>query len=106
MPAIIPAYAIHHDPVLYPQPEKFNPDRFTSENVKQRESIEWLPFGDGPRNCIGLRFGLMQTRVGLAYLLRNFKFSVCDKTEIPLTWDKKSFLLCSKNGIFLKVEKV
>ncbi|XP_023298792.2 cytochrome P450 6a9-like [Lucilia cuprina] len=106
MPVIIPAYGIHHNPDLYPEPEKFNPDRFDAENVKKRDAIEWLAFGDGPRNCIGMRFGLMQTRVGLAYLLRNFKFSVSDKTEIPLEWDKKSFVLANKNGIFLKVEKL
>lgn len=106
MPVLIPAYAIHHDPDLYPEPEKFNPERFSSVNGKQRDSVEWLAFGDGPRNCIGMRFGLMQTRVGLAYLLRHFKFSVCEQTEIPLVWSKTSFVLATKNGIFLKVEKI
>lgn len=106
MPVLIPAHAIHYDPALYPEPEKFDPERFSSVNGKQRDSVEWLPFGDGPRNCIGMRFGLMQTRVGLAYLLRNFKFSVCEQTEMPLVWDKTSFILCTKNGIFLKVQKI
>ncbi|XP_075169602.1 putative cytochrome P450 6a21 [Haematobia irritans] len=106
MPVIIPSTAIHHDPELYPDPEKFDPERFEAENVKQRETVQFLAFGDGPRNCIGLRFGIMQTRVGLAYLLHNFKFSVCNETEIPLVWNKKSFVLCTKNGIFLKVEKI
>ncbi|XP_065369500.1 probable cytochrome P450 6a21 [Calliphora vicina] len=106
MPVIIPAYGMHHDPDLYPDPEKFDPERFDASQVKQRDAIEWLAFGDGPRNCIGMRFGLMQTRVGLIYLLRNFRFSVCDKTEVPLEWNKKSFILSSKNGIILKVEKV
>ncbi|KAM7344114.1 uncharacterized protein ACRADG_010946 [Cochliomyia hominivorax] len=106
MSVLIPAYAMHHDPDLYPEPEKFDPDRFSSTNTKQRDGIEFLAFGDGPRNCIGMRFGIMQTRVGLAYLLHNFRFSVCDKTEIPLIWNNQSFLLASKNGIYLKVEKV
>uniref|UniRef100_A0A1I8MZ63 Cytochrome P450 n=1 Tax=Musca domestica TaxID=7370 RepID=A0A1I8MZ63_MUSDO len=106
MPVLIPAYGMHHDPDLYPNPEKFDPDRFEASAVKQRETVEFLAFGDGPRNCIGMRFGIMQTRAGMAYLLRNFKFSVCEETEIPLTWDTKSFVLCSKNGIFLKVDKL
>ncbi|XP_075165034.1 cytochrome P450 6a9-like [Haematobia irritans] len=106
MCVIIPSAAMHHDPDLYPDPEKFDPERFDAENVKQRETVQFLAFGDGPRNCIGLRFGLMQTRVGLAYLLHNFKFSICNETEIPLVWNKKAFLLGAKNGIFLKVEKI
>ena len=68
--------------------------------------MEWLPFGDGPRNCIGMRFALMQTRVGLAYLLCHFKFFVCEQTEIPLVWNKTSFVLAAKDGISLKVEKI
>lgn len=106
MPIIIPAYGIHHDPDLYPEPEKFDPHRFDSSKSKQSDSIEFLAFGNGPRNCIGNRFGQMQTRVGLAYLVRNFKFSVSDKTEIPIEIDKRSFALTSKNGIFIKVEKL
>lgn len=38
---------IHHDPEYYPEPEKFDPDRFSSEAIKQRDSMTWLPFGDG-----------------------------------------------------------
>ncbi|XP_073846685.1 probable cytochrome P450 6a21 [Musca autumnalis] len=106
MPIFIPAYGMHHDPSLYPNPEKFDPDRFEPSAAKQRDTVEFLAFGDGPRNCIGMRFGIMQTRVGMAYLLRNFKFSVCEETEVPLQWSKTSFVLCSKNGIFLKVDKL
>lgn len=54
-PIIIPLYAIHQDPEYYPEPEKFNPDRFSDEAVKQRDAMAWLPFGDGPRNCIGMK---------------------------------------------------
>ncbi|XP_013112033.2 cytochrome P450 6a9 isoform X1 [Stomoxys calcitrans] len=106
MPVVIPAFAMHRDPEIYPEPEKFDPERFDEDKVKQRETVEFLAFGDGPRNCIGMRFGLMQSRVGLAYLLRHFKFSVCEETKVPLVLDKRSFVLSSKDGIFLKVEKV
>jgi len=50
---IIPIYAIQNDPNIYPDPEVFDPERFSAENVKQRNSMYYLPFGDGPRNCIG-----------------------------------------------------
>ncbi|XP_073811098.1 cytochrome P450 6a9-like [Musca autumnalis] len=106
MPVLIPAYAMHHDANLYPDPEKFDPERFEATALKQRDSVDFLAFGDGPRNCIGMRFGLMQSRVGLAYLLHNFKFSPCPQTEVPLIWSKKSFVLSTENGILLRVERV
>ncbi|XP_050324934.1 probable cytochrome P450 6a21 [Bactrocera neohumeralis] len=103
---IIPAVGIHYDEDYYPNPEQFDPDHFTPEKVALRDSTEWLPFGDGPRNCVGLRFGLMQTRVGLAYLLKNFKFSVSEKTQIPIKYSKESFLSLAEGDIYLSVEKL
>lgn len=49
----IPVYGIHHDPNYYPDPEKFDPDRFSDENKNNILPGTYLPFGSGPRNCIG-----------------------------------------------------
>ncbi|XP_058979707.1 cytochrome P450 6a9-like [Musca domestica] len=106
MPVLIPVVGIHHDERYYPEPHKFNPDNFAPELVAQRDSILYMPFGEGPRNCIGMRFGKMQTTVGLAMLLKNFKFSVCSETQIPLQYDKKSFLISSERGITLRVTRI
>ncbi|XP_034652023.1 probable cytochrome P450 6a21 [Drosophila subobscura] len=106
MPILIPAGPMHRDERFYPNPNVFNPDNFSAERVKSRDSVEWLPFGDGPRNCIGMRFGQMQARVGMAMLLKDFKFSVCDETTIPMTYNMESFLIASATGISLRVERV
>ncbi|XP_037951051.1 cytochrome P450 6a9-like [Teleopsis dalmanni] len=106
MPILIPAGAIHRDADYYPNPDIFDPENFSTEKVQQRDSIEYLPFGEGPRNCIGMRFGQMQTRIGLSLLLKNFKFTVCPETQIPLKFDKKSYLINSESGIYLQVEHI
>jgi cytochrome P450 family 6 len=52
-----------------------------------------------------MRFGLLQTKVGLALLLSNFEFSVCEKTKQPLELNPKSFIISAKGGIWLKISK-
>jgi cytochrome P450 family 6 len=49
----IPVYGIHHDSKYYPEPEKFDPQRFTEENIRSRPQCTYLPFGQGPRVCLG-----------------------------------------------------
>jgi len=103
---LIPACAFHRDEDLYPDPETFDPDRFSQEKVAARDSVEWLPFGDGPRNCIGMRFGQMQVRIGLAQIISRFKLSVCDQTEIPLKYTPMSIVLGTVGGIHLRMERI
>ncbi|XP_055902900.1 probable cytochrome P450 6a18 [Eupeodes corollae] len=103
---LIQSHAIQNDPEIYPDPDKFDPERFTPEEIQKRHPMSWLPFGDGPRNCIGLRFAKMQVSVGLALLIRNFKFHCCEKTPVPLEFDITNPMLASKGGIPLKVEKI
>ncbi|XP_016974114.2 probable cytochrome P450 6a19 [Drosophila rhopaloa] len=98
---------IHHDPDFYPEPEKFIPERFDEEQVKKRPPCTFLPFGDGPRNCIGLRFGRMQVFVGLALLIHNFKFELHPtKTSVLVNFKVKNILLSSEDGFNLNVSKV
>ncbi|KAH8355099.1 hypothetical protein KR093_005417, partial [Drosophila rubida] len=103
---LIPVYAIHHDPDIYPEPEKFIPERFTLEQMRQRPTASWLPFGDGPRNCIGMRFGKMQITIALVKLLRRFQFSVCPRTVPKIEFDKRNILLSPTTGVYLKVQEI
>lgn len=50
---LVPIHAIHHDPLYYKDPDVFDPDRFLEENKKLRDNYTFLPFGEGPRICIG-----------------------------------------------------
>lgn len=103
---IIPVHSIHHDPKIYPQPEVFDPSRFDPEEVRKRHPFSYLPFGEGPRNCIGERFGKMQVKVGIAYLIRDFKFNRLDKTQVPLKFSNRTFLITTQKGIHLQMERL
>ncbi|XP_012231781.2 cytochrome P450 6A1-like [Linepithema humile] len=102
----IPSYAIHYDPSIYPEPDVFDPERFTEEAERSRHAMFYLPFGDGPRNCIGARFAVHQTKIGLIKMLRNYKVETCEKTRIPYKNDPKAFLLAPIDGIHLRITKI
>ncbi|XP_023705443.1 probable cytochrome P450 6a14 [Cryptotermes secundus] len=101
---IIPVIGLHHDPKYYPDPDRFDPERFSEEEKQKRHHYVYLPFGEGPRICIGMRFGLMQTKVGLVSLLSKYQFSVSKKTPVPLVFDAKSFILAPVGGMWLKIK--
>lgn len=104
----IPVYGIHHDPEYYPEPEKFDPDRFTENSIQKRHSMAFLPFGNGPRICIGQRFGLMQIKLGLVNILMHYRFTKSDKTNYPVSFDLKSFsvMLAIEGGVILIAEPI
>lgn len=52
-PVVIPAYTLHHDERFFPNPEKFDPDRFLGSNKESIVKYSYIPFGEGPRICIG-----------------------------------------------------
>ncbi|XP_013184491.1 cytochrome P450 6B7 [Amyelois transitella] len=69
---VIPIQAIQNDEKYFDNPTEFRPERFTPEEVKNRQPFTYMPFGDGPRMCIGARLGQMQSLAGLAAVLQRF----------------------------------
>nr|XP_021196066.2 cytochrome P450 6B6-like [Helicoverpa armigera]XP_049699591.1 cytochrome P450 6B6-like [Helicoverpa armigera]WRX05921.1 CYP6AB38 [Helicoverpa armigera] len=69
---MIPLQSMHNDPKYFPNPEVFRPERFAPEEFDNKNKYVFLPFGIGPRACIGERLGLMQSLAGLAAVLSAF----------------------------------
>ncbi|KAF2894453.1 hypothetical protein ILUMI_11715, partial [Ignelater luminosus] len=103
---VIPVLGLHRDPEYYPDPETFNPERFSEDNKSSIKPYTYLPFGEGPRTCIGLRFGIMQTKMGLTILLKNYKFTLNEKTKVPLRMDPLAFVYTVEGDIWLNVETI
>lgn len=102
---LVPVHAIHHDEEYYPDPEKFDPDRFTEEEIAKRPAYTYMPFGEGPRICIGLRFAMLQIKIGLVLLLRQYRFRVNAKTKEPIKINPKSPLVVPKNKIWIDLQR-
>ncbi|XP_058462594.1 probable cytochrome P450 9f2 [Malaya genurostris] len=101
---MIPIIAIHRDPKYYPNPDKFDPERFGEANQSKLVSGTYLPFSLGPRNCIGSRLAVMEVKSTIYYLLKNFSLNPSERTQIPLRLMKHMFALLSEKGIWLKIE--
>lgn len=146
----IPAHAIHHDSRYYYDPEVFNPDRFSSEELKKRSHYTFLPFGKNKilfsnlssmdvdydffffifqvkvhvivsawgeildQNYVDrklmkffiFRFGQMQVKLGIATLIKNFKFSFHEDTTYPLWMDTRNVVVTPLHPIRLVAEKI
>lgn len=100
-----PIYSFHHDPKNYPKPENYDPERFSPQEVAKRHPFAFLPFGEGPRNCIGERFGMMQVKVGMVYLIANYRFTLNSKTQ-PITFTKEAFVLTPETSLYFDIEQI
>ncbi|XP_048224124.1 cytochrome P450 3A9-like [Perognathus longimembris pacificus] len=99
---MVPNYALHHDAKYWPEPEEFRPERFSKKNKESINPYIYMPFGAGPRNCIGMRFALMNIKIALVRLMQNFSFQPCKETQIPLKLREQG-LIQPEKPIFLKI---
>ncbi|ELR12027.1 cytochrome p450 superfamily protein [Acanthamoeba castellanii str. Neff] len=75
-------YLIHRDPSLWPEPQRFDPERFTKENSKARHAFAYLPFSGGLRSCVGRNFAMMEARVLLAAIVRHFEVRLVEGARV------------------------
>ncbi|XP_050388972.2 cytochrome P450 3A29 isoform X2 [Patella vulgata] len=102
---MIPIYSIQHDPENYENPEEFRPERFDAATRQESNPITFLPFGYGPRLCIGMRLALLETKIALVCLLRRVRFAKCSETPDKLDF-KTGGILSTKDPIKVAVELV
>ncbi|XP_057551880.1 cytochrome P450 3A24 [Hippopotamus amphibius kiboko] len=98
----VPIFVLHKDPELWPEPEEFRPERFSKKNKDSINPYTYLPFGTGPRNCLGMRFAIMNMKLAVVRVLQTFSFKPCKETQIPLKLNTQGILQPEK-PVVLKV---
>ncbi|XP_041980390.1 cytochrome P450 6B5-like [Aricia agestis] len=97
---VVPVRAIHYDETIYPNPEKFDPERFDPKVSAGRHACAYMPFGLGPRNCIGMRFAKVQSRVCILKLLSRFRVELAEEQDMTFDW--RRIIIGPRKGYKLK----
>ncbi|KAL3283522.1 hypothetical protein HHI36_006661 [Cryptolaemus montrouzieri] len=98
---VVPMVGLHHDPAFYSEPEKYIPERFE----EPRRDLSFLPFGKGPRACIGERLGILATKLAIIRILCEFQLEKNEDTPVPLVFEPRSLLLASTIGLPMKFKR-
>lgn len=105
----IPALGFHRDPEIFENPLDFKPERFinSSNGGGTSEGIFYTPFGDGPRNCIGMRMGKLTTKIGLAIILSRYNLEHTDKEMMnsELEFHPNQVILTPKKLFNIKITR-
>ncbi|XP_044737445.1 probable cytochrome P450 4s3 [Chrysoperla carnea] len=98
-------FGLHRNPNIYPDPEKFDPDRFLPENLRERNPYSFVPFSAGPRNCIGQKFAMLEMKTSSSKILRNFKILPAFEADgTPYEPDLRAYIvLTAVNGVQVRL---
>lgn len=97
-------YITHRHPKWWPEPERFMPERFAPENAASRVKFSYLPFGAGPRACVGLNFAMTEVQVVLAMLMQRFRIELaCDPESVS---PDPSVTLRPRPGLHVKLSRI
>lgn len=102
----ISIFGLHNDSKYWPDSGVFDPERFTPENQADRNKFVFIPFGEGPRMCIGMRLGLMLVKLATVSLITKYSIEHSQKTRLPLEMDPTSILTYYKGGLWAKFKKL
>lgn len=99
----IPTYVLHRDPEVWENPLEFNPDNFSPEAKEKRDPYSFIPFGTGPRQCIGMRLALLEIKLGLLKMMQRFTFERAPETVATLE-QRAVVLMQPIDTIYVKIK--
>lgn len=100
MHILIPVAGLQEDPRYWENPKEYDPERFGPERKQSIERFTFLPFGEGPRICVGMRMAQLQIKACLATFLRKYSLELSPKTQLPLKMNSSSFLASAEGGLW------
>ncbi|CAH0382195.1 unnamed protein product [Bemisia tabaci] len=99
-------FGLHRDPKYYEDPEKFIPERFLPENSNKRHPYSFIPFSAGMRNCLGLKYAMLQMKTVISTLVRDYKFFPSERMPSMDSVDLEFYtVLRPKSGLWVRLER-
>ncbi|KAH7943442.1 hypothetical protein HPB52_008477 [Rhipicephalus sanguineus] len=102
---IVPTWNIHRNPDLWPNPDRFNPERFSEGWEKEKHPASYVPFGMGPRECIGKKFALLELKMAIFKLVRRYEFSLSPQSASALKFEVPLISINPVKNIVLHVKR-
>uniref|UniRef100_A0A1B6L0B6 Cytochrome P450 n=1 Tax=Graphocephala atropunctata TaxID=36148 RepID=A0A1B6L0B6_9HEMI len=102
---MVPSVEIQMDPKWFPNPEVFDPERFSEDKRRERPEVTYMPFGEGPRICAGMHFGILQVKVFLSHLIYNYRILPTSNSAARPSYNKHSYFVIPNHNQFVKVER-
>ncbi|GAB1864020.1 Cytochrome P450 9e2 [Camponotus japonicus] len=106
MQILIPVNGLQEDPRYWEHPEVFDPDRFGPDRKHNIKRFTFLPFGEGPRICVGMRMAQLQIKACLAVFLRKYSLELSPKTRVPLEMVATHILAAAKGGLWAFIRPI